>query len=401
MFDPAIFDPAIFDVGVVEPPPPPPPVVVPAETLTEVLKRNHRRAVRLLFLEADLQTVRHEVAGKLLGGSVSTDRGRELRTSASVTVVNDDGAYAPLGASSLVAPLRPVRIERGAYVNGSPQYVSLITGLLAEPTVKARGAEVSFRILSRLMLADVQFPQPISFPTGTRLREFVHVICALAGLGTADAMYDLEDGGAALSLGRPFDVSDNMLQGLSKVTYDHGLELYDDGLGRVVLRPFVDPSTAPPAWTFEPGLDSQLVDLSWTLHGRRIPNRQDVVGYDPVDGYPLRASVRDLNPLSPTYNPPDGSGPVGDIPAEPYPSHDIRDRRSAFEVGIRLLYERTLGDGRGEATASPIPLLSAGNVVRFNAAGIDVTTWLQQVDMPLGDGTMSMRFNFVRSLVAP
>ncbi|MBA2439198.1 MAG: hypothetical protein H0V50_00805 [Thermoleophilaceae bacterium] len=374
-------------------PPPPPPTtppapVVPTATLALVLAGSHRPVVRLLFM-ADLETVLAEVAGHLVGGSVSMDRTRDQRRSANVALVNDNGLYTPVNFTSLVTPFRLVRLERGAYIGDQPAYVPLMTGLLDEPTTAASSVALSFSVWSRLRLADVQFAQPVNFLGQARVSAVVRAIAALAGLGTDDDWYSLDDGGATLEAPRSFDVSDNMLQAMTGLVFHHGLELFDDALGRLVLRPYIEPAKRDPVWDFGDG----LLSLSRTLRGRTPVNRQEVAGVGP-DTYPIRASVRDLNPASPTYNPVDGSGPLGDRPGPPYISPEIRTQGQANAVALRLLYEQNLADEQGQANAIPIPLVEAGDVVLIDSERVMLDT----VTIPLGEGSMSLGWRAARSL---
>lgn len=383
-----------------------PPVVVVPLTLAEVLRGNHTPVVRLAFLST-LDTELHVVPGKLLAGSVSSDRTRDQRRAASVSLVNESGLYTPIDYTSLVTPFRLVRIERGALVGGAAQYRPLMTGLLDQPVVSDSSGEVRFTVWSRLRLADRQFNQPYSFAPGTRVREVIRTLAEAGGLGTDDDWYQLSDDGATLSAERAYDVADNILRSMVELSFNHGLELYDDGMGALILKPLVcrfpdcaDKAPHPayvdvalgitePAWTFDIG----LLERERTLNGRVPINRQDVAGVGP-DMYPVRASLRDLNPQSPTYNPIDGSGPLGDLPGPPYVSAEIRTQAQANAVAMQLLYERNLADEVGRAEAIPIPFLSAGDVVKFG----DAAVLLDQVSIPLGEGSMSMGWRTTRSL---
>lgn len=360
----------------------------PAE-IAAALRGNHRYASRLLFLSADLETVLHEVPGRLLDGSVEMQRGREVRRSARVTLLDDGTLYAPLSPASLVWPNRPVRIERGVYVGTAPTYVPLITGLLDEPSVSEREGKVGFTVWSRLRLADQQFTEPVVFEAETRLRAVIRRICELAGMGTADTLYDLEDGGTTLGAIRVVVEADNMLRTAHELAFAHGLELYDDGLGRTVLRSHIDPATVAVAWDFAPGALSTLNELERTLQGRPVYNRARVRSLAP-DGYPLYAEAVVTNPQDPMF-----WTPATDRPG---PLRVIEESLSQFAlnaVARALLIEGALADEVGQGSSSPLPGLEAGEVV--TQAGVRAR--LDSVTHPLRGGSTTFGWTSARSLV--
>lgn len=373
-----------------------------AQTLESVLRGHHTPVVRTVFLDGDLVSVTHVVPGNLLGGDVSMDRKREIFRQASVTIENTDETYSPINPSSLVWPGRIVRVERGAVVNGVDVYVALITGLLSKPAVKYGSGAVSFTLWSRLRLLDRQFPELVTFDTGTSLGTLIRDVCELGGLGASDSLYSIDHGGYSLQAPRTFSTSDNMLHALTEYLYDHGLDgPYDSGAGVITVTPFTDPTARDIAWTFAPGQFSVLTDLSWSIEERSpvIYNRQDVIGVAP-DRYPVFASARDLNPTSPTYNPVDGSGPLGDIPAPPHISADIHTESVGYAVAFQMLNEQATADLPVNAQAVPIPLLSPRDVVRFAAGDLDITARLDSLNIPLGPGAMTLNAHGVRSLIA-
>jgi hypothetical protein len=375
-------------------------------TLEEVLRGHHSPIARVLFLAADLDTVIHAieatVAGDnrwLIGGDVTLDRARDIHRQGNVSLANRDGAYSPVDSSSLVWPNRIVRIERGARIGGVAQYAQLITGVVDDWAIDGSSGVVTFTVWSRLSLADGQFPSPLTFAVGTPIGTVVRALAELGGMGTTDGFYDLDDGGAALGDPRTFDTDDNILQAMIRLAFDNGLDLYDDGFGTLVLRPFVDPDTTTPVWTFRPGVDSTLTAASRTGKAGRVYNRAIVVGQG-ADRYPIRAEARVLNPDDPLYNPADGSGPVGDRPRPIYTSSDVTTQQAATATANRLLVEGALYEEALAAAAAPIPFLGARDVVRFTVAGVDDRYLLDQVAIPVGPGAMRMTTRRVRSLLA-
>jgi len=370
-------------------------------TLAQVLAGGtYTLAVRALVLASDLETVLHEVPGHLLDGSVDMDRKREIRRQASITLEDAGLIYRPRTPTSWTWPNHIWRIERGAIVNGQPQYQPLITGLVVQPQEATPDRAVTVQLVSRLAAADQQFAEPVVLTSGMRLNDVVLTVGALAGLGVDPALYVLEDGGAVMLETRVFDVGDNMLESLVRLCFDQGLSLADDALGHTTLAPFVDPSTVAPVATFSDITASGLLSLTRTLEQRPVYNRANVVGIAP-DAYPIEAEARDLNPDSPTYNPVDGSGPIGDRPRPRYVSTDIHDQATANTVALRLLYEGALYEEAIAANAQPLPGTEDRQVVAFVGAGAMDNYLLDSVRLPLKDGAMGMATRKIRSLLAP
>jgi hypothetical protein len=369
-------------------------------TLAEVLRATHPRPVaRIVFLsdlDTELAAFEYDGEAKLMAGSVTIDRAMDICRTGSVSLVNDDGTFAP-GESALVSPARLLRMERGAYVEGTKVFAAIMTGVIIEPSDAVASSQVGFTVNGRLHLLDQQFEGPVTFVAGTRLRSIARTLCELGGLGTNDAWYSLDDGGATLVAARTFDIGDAILPSLVSLAFDHGLEVYDDGYGRIVMTPWADPATLPVAWEFPFEAGTRLLGQSRKYRRRgKVYNRQRVIGVGP-DHYPIMAEWRDLNPLSPTYNPVDGSGPLGDRPAPPYVSSDIHTQGQANIVAQRMGTERALLEVVADTEAMPLPgQVWPRNVVTF--AG--VRHLVDRLTMPLTLGTMSMSSRLVYETAA-
>lgn len=394
LFDPAIFDgPELFDtvfrVDVVVFPTVPP-------TLESVLRSHHSPVAQLEVLEDDLETVRAALPAQFLEGNVSSDRRTDTYSSAAVRLVAtaSDGTLRPRTIDSLIMPGRIVRLSRGAMVGSTPSLVPLITGVIEEPVEGAWSGSVAFSVASRLSLARRQFPEPITFPAGMRLVDVVRTIAELAGLGTSDALYDLDDAGVSLAASRSYDMQAETLEGLVKLPFDYGLDVWPVGSGITTMRPFVDPALVAPLWDFSPGAGATLVTLERSIRALRIYNRQVVIGTAP-DGYPIRAEAIVTNPADPLY-----WTPANDRPAPPYISSDIRTQAAANAVALRLLFENALFEEILAGDSVPIPLVAARDVVRFADAGAEGSFLLNSVTMPIYRGSMRMATTRMRSLVA-
>jgi hypothetical protein len=388
LFDPEIFDPEIFDTTL-------PIAVAPAQppTLESALAGHHWPVARLQFLEPDMETVRHE-ATALIGGTVTMDRARDVNRQGDISLGNEGGLYSPTGPGALVWPSAIVRIQRGARVGSVAQYRSILTGIIGKPRQAEGSSVITFQVWGRLHLADRRFSSPLHVPAGTPLEIEIRTMLEAGGFGTSDALYDLDDGGTASSAPRTYDTSERILASAVKRAYDGGCDLYENGDGAAILRPWPDPLTLEPTWTFEPGLDSTLVELEREINETvGVVNRAVATGVGP-DRYPITGEAKVTNPADPLFWTPDN-----DRPAEPYPSADITNQAQANAVALRRLYEGALYEEALAASAAANPLIADRLAARFRGAGVDDVYLLDRVDMPVGEGLMPMRTRKIRSLI--
>jgi hypothetical protein len=145
---------------------------------------------------------------------------------------------------------------------------------------------------------------------------------------------------------------------------DHALELYCSPMGVATLHPWLDPNEAEPVRVYRRGQDVQLLGFrkKWI---DRLKNRTIVVG-EQGTAAPIRIELRDLNPLSPGYNPPSGHpdypGPLGDRP-DLYRSSGIVDEGVLYEVARRRLTERALVEEQIQAEVPVNPAHDLHDVI--------------------------------------
>lgn len=369
----------LLDVGI--------PVVVvfpptPA-TLSSVLRGSHTPVSKVEFLAADYDTVELALDGRLVNGSVTTDRTSDTYSSASVEFVNDDGSLTP-DVATHIWPNRPVRISRGALVDGAAVLVPLMTGVVADIQHSFDTGAVSFQVASRFSLAKRRFTGPTTIPAGIRGRDAIRILLELGGLGTSDALYALDDAGYTVLVPRTFDTNAEILGSAVKWAFDMGCNLWPDGAGVARMRPFTD--ALPVSWEFEEA--ALLTGLRRQIRSRSQVNRQTVYGRD-VDGYGFSVQAVNTNPADPLY-----WTPELDLPAEPYTSPDITSTTVAQEVAEQLLREATGYEEVIPAEAVPVPLVAAGDVVGFATFGD--TFLLDQASQPIYKGPMRMQTRRVR-----
>lgn len=364
-------------------------------TFAETLATHHAPLSRVEFLAADLDTVLGTLDGRLVSGSVTTDRTTDTYASASVDAVTVDNRVDAATRdllTSLIVASRPVRISRGALVNGVPILKPQITGLITDDEDDDPSAHVSFSVSSRLSIAKRKFQGVTTIAEGVRVRDAIRQLLELGGLGTSDELYDLDDDVQSVTVARTFDTSDEILGAAIKWAFDYGLDLLVDGSGVVIMRPSIDAAAAAVAWDFAPGPVRTLVALRRRTRGvSQLFNRQRVYGRG-ADGYDVMGEARVTDPASPLYWRVDF-----DLPAEPYSSPDITTVAQCETVAARLLFENNTLEETRSADVVPIPLISAGDVVMFSAAGLGDRFLLDSTTLPIYKGSMRLQARRVQS----
>lgn len=373
---------------VVVPPVPPTPFVNP---LIDALKGSHTPIARLEFLGADLNSVLYTVEAQFLNGSVTTDRTSDTYSSGSIEVVNDNGSLA-VDLAGYIWPDRPVRVSRGAIVDGAPILVPLITGIVTEPKDGMATGSVGFSIASRFTLAQRQFPVMTTIAAGTTGKAAIRALLELGGFGTADTLYDLDDGGYIVPVDRTFATNDEILGSAIKWSFDMTCDLWPTGAGVAKMRPANALEQLVVAWDFADENEATLVNLGHSIHSARRYNRQTVTGRGP-DGYDVSATAVISNPADPLF-----WSESFDLPAPDYFSADLADTTSCVAVAERLLFENATYEEAIEADTIPIPLVSAGDLVSFSGAGYADSYLLDSASIPVYKGVMRMQTRKVRSV---
>ena len=186
---------------------------------------------------------------------------------------------------------------------------------------------------------------------------------------------------------------------IEQLMADHALTVRCRPNGVLEVRPYVEVNDRGVAVVIESGEDGTLVSgtTAYTQKGRF--NRVIVVGEAP-DFDPVRAEARDMDPLSPTYNPTDGSGPSGDRVAPIERSSDIRTYDQAYERAKQLLEEYTLVSEIITVNAVSLPPLDINDRItaKNNETDLAYDLVVDSIDWPLGTGLMSVSGRRVRAL---
>jgi len=285
-----------------------------------------------------------------------------------------------------------------AEVEWVPMIVMVVDDLEVDFT--AANATVDMRGRDRIsFMGETVFGSVWTASPGDSVGAVIRRICEDGGMGTNDQLYDIQDGNRVLSTDFKAEEDDSRGDAVQQLMNDHSLTVRCRPNGVVEIRPFVEATSRPVAVVIESGESGTLVTgtMAYTQKGRF--NRVIVVGEAP-DMDPVRAEARDLDPLSPTYNPTDGSGPSGDRVAPIERSSDIRNYDQAYERAKQLLEEYTLVSEVITLTAVSLPALDINDrITVFNKeTNLSYDLTVDQVAWPLGVGLMTVSGRRVRAL---
>lgn len=288
-----------------------------------------------------------------------------IRRTAALAVVND-GTLTPDPAGVLYFD-RPIRTWMGVRLGNSVEWAPTFTGYFDEPedvTIGPAG-ELTLPCRDRFRIAaDSTFGAPLTLGGDTRVQDAIRLLLTDAGFGSDDALYALNDGGRTLGTAWTWEVDRNRLDAAAVLANDFALELFCSPLGVATLAPWQDPNLAAAVQTYRRGADVMMLGFrkKWI---DSLKNRAIVVG-DAGNGAPIRVELRDLNPLSPGYNPPPGDpdypGPLGDRP-DRYASAGITSEDVAYAVAQKRLAERALVEEQIQAEVPVNPALELHDVI--------------------------------------
>lgn len=364
-----------------------------------VLRSSHQRVTRLAILDDNFNPLPGLVftgeAGYTLDGSVSQDASRQIRRTFQAQIANPNGIWTPSAEDSPFYWTKMVRLERGVRVGGTDYYASLGVFQIDSPEVDSGSEKLSISGSDRLDRAtSSEFTEPTTYAAGSAVGDVIRDILEDAGVGSA--LWSVDDGGATLGADRSYEVGDERLQAAMTLATSFSLEVYADESGYMRVRPKVDPSTLPVAWTFQEGVDATHLGVSKKWSRDRFYNHVLVTNDTSDEDVPLlRAEAAVTDPASPLRV----SGPMGDRLYK-YVSAMITTQAQADSVAASLLWEHALIEEEIKLPHVPNPLLEADDAVRI----VDVVTAtddvyaIQSLDMPIAGGSASLNVKKVRNL---
>lgn len=229
------------------------------------------------------------------------------------------------------------------------------------------------------------FEESASFVAGTRLDQLVRAIAANFGIvkmkipnvpDKLESRLDIESGTERWRV-------------IKDACEMFNYELFFDHTGVLIMRPFLDPTTSPIAWTFKTGKQGNLVTYSRATNDALIYNHIIVKGglSNDADTLPAFGQARNTEPSSPTR-----IARLGDrakIVEAPWLKKDQKCR----ELAQRRLKINALETYEINYSSYVYPWMEAGEIIQFldpERDETEPTRFLQDtINLPMGLGPMS------------
>lgn len=364
-------------------------VTTPVPSLPDLLEgllRSHEPVARVLSLAAD-GSVRDaweaDADARLLSGSATLDRSREVRRTASIELANPTGSLSPRTIGDPFFPGERFRVERGLRVGGAPIYLSVATLIVATFAAPMDG-RLSVTGEDPMTLLRQPFGEVVTIEAGTTAEDaFRLLVEPVLGDGSG---WSLDGAGRTVGATRSWAEDDDRLGAVVSLMGDLGLETFADRLGNPVLRPIPDPTAAATVRTFTRAAGvAAMLDLTRSGSARPF-NKAVAIGEGP-DRPTYRGVAEVTDPASPVHR-----DAIGLRVAPYHRSAQIADQATATAVALARLIELALYQDAVGGSAIPDPRLDAGDVVAFieEVSGTFDRYRLDTVTMPIGPGAMAM-----------
>lgn len=333
------------------------------------------------------------------GGFAARRIGNPSRT-ADLSVVNDHGAWTPTSLASEFSIGRYATVERVVSYAGNEASFQLMIGQITDPSIEVTPTDdfMGLKLVDLWrVLQKKRFQSMLVKQRGMRLREWVRIAAVAAGWPDDDSQFDLDDGGAAFTEDQPVELYGLIADDLEQSAEAFGCWIrvgYDGTLLLSVLPTVDDQGTS--IRSYSPGETSTLMRLGKQLTDAGFYNHTRVTGQSLRSGVVVEAEWRDLNPLSPSYNPPagidpqylGGGGPLGDRMMEPYSSSLILTYEAALAKAKQLGFAAATLQETHNISAIADASLEPGDVITLGVEEADAVgdLLLNDVQMGLADG---------------
>ena len=258
-----------------------------------MLRSSHQVQYRATAITAVQGSVELPV---LTAGDVKTDAGSQVRRSGSATFA--DPRLFPEDVYEALSPIgSELFLEYGISVPGGVEWVPLMTGPIQKVGAKSPPDAITVDVAGRSRrIAEDRFPAPTQTIDGaTIVSEITRLITET--MPTA-VVLDQTNGNTQVAPQLDMD-AERWRDGIEKLAAAASLEVFDDPLGRFVLRP-VPTLNDPPVWDVDQGEGGVLISADLELTREQVYNGVVARGQR-SDGTPsVYAMVVDDDASSPT-----------------------------------------------------------------------------------------------------
>jgi hypothetical protein len=231
----------------------------------------------------------------IVGGSTTRDRTAAIRGRCTLNLFDVDGTLTPATAADLLAPGNcEIRLRRGVKTPLGDALKSLGTFVITKPDINHDGEAVTINVAgsdrSRVVSRN-RWTDTVAFDASTNVADCIVAIIESRVQGLT---YNVTSTGATLGtqvvLG--VDTQNDPWKDASDIATAHGLEVYFDVDGIVVIRPVPDVTSVSPDWTYATGEGSMLLSVAKSLDDETSYDGVVVIG-EPQNLPPVRAEAWD------------------------------------------------------------------------------------------------------------
>lgn len=316
----------------------------------------------------------------LIDGTISVDASRDERRTCDLTLGDNEGRLEAtpdgLWYDKLIRPWRGISWPGGSWEAPlgvfMPDRIGDVkrikkrfrlrtddpTNVETDPaTPFTMSVQVTGRDLTKRMLTS-KLSNPLTFVAGTSVEDIVRAEAANSGIGSVILPWD---GGAnpapVLDIDQSFEVDTARFSLVSTLLQNYGYEVFISQFD-LIVRAFRDPATMPAIWSFQTGVEGNLVTYEKSVNDTELYNRVVVRGSGQTNAF-VFAEVAITDPDSPIH-----SSRIGDRPYS-WSSPTVATNDEALTLATMLLKVHALQSYEVALGSIVLPWLEAGEVVAF------------------------------------
>lgn len=283
------------------------------------IRHSHEVVQRAEILQDDQVIFDLTAAGVLVDGAVTAQRAEVQRTASNVVLIDRDGTLTPDTVDDLLVPTgRQLRLWRGLVYPDATEDERLAgtdrelvpLGTFRFTTTETESGQITLtNVYDRAWIVQgALLENVVTIPAGTLVTD---AIASLLTTAYPDVPLDLSTTDEVTPL-MVFDGDADPWAAAQELAANVGQRLFFNPLGVATMRPEPDPTADPVVWTFDDADAASMLlpGLRQTWTGTSY-NSVTVSGESTSLTVPVRATVRDLEPTSPTrYGGPYGKRPM-------------------------------------------------------------------------------------------
>lgn len=318
----------------------------------------------------------------ILDGSVGVDMNRDERRTFELTFDSPNNEFRSDSTGFWYDKI--IRIYRGVQdASGAARYYPLgvfMIDTITEPHAPHTVAVAGRDLTKQMMLS--KFATATAFGAGVTLESVVNALAGVAGITNRNIPVT----GVTLDREFFFEVGKSRWESAVELVTAYGYELFFDQYGFLIMRLFVDPTTAPVSFSFLTGGEGNLVGFSLVTNDSRIYNHVVVSG-GASNSLPVDGEAENTEESSPTRIARLGRRTYS------YESKFVESDAQCAALAMSLLKIMALESYELAMEALVAPWLEAGTAVEFldpDPAPLAPTRFLlTDFSIPLTVGTMT------------